>query len=301
MSNAVLKTPVAGFVGKPNSRREDKLKREEEELNALIQKELGASNEVEEKPTEENKEEPKPDNEGQVEETVQEEEKEELTPEEKTFKKRYGDLRAHAAKQKKELEDRIAELEKAKPTVEVPETDEELEAFRKKYPDFAGVLEKLAKEIAEQRFKEAKISIDQIQEDRKTARQEKAKREIKESHPDFDDLQASDSFHDWVSEQSKWIQDALYENEDDPKAVVRVLDLYRIDNPKKKPKKALVDAASEVTTKGRTNVNAKADDFEYTESQVSRMSDKEYAQHATKIDEAIRSGKFKYDLSGAAR
>ena len=38
----------------------------------------------------------------------------------------------------------------------------------------------------------------------------------------------SDEFHDWVDEQPKWVQDALYENSDDPASVIRVIDLYKI-------------------------------------------------------------------------
>ena len=39
----------------------------------------------------------------------------------------------------------------------------------------------------------------------------------------------SDTFHDWAEEQPKWVQDALYENADDPASVVRVIDLYKSD------------------------------------------------------------------------
>ena len=35
--------------------------------------------------------------------------------------------------------------------------------------------------------------------------------------PDFDELRESDDFHNWAEEQPKWVQDALYENQDDPR------------------------------------------------------------------------------------
>ena len=61
------------------------------------------------------------------------------------------------------------------------------------------------------------------------AERTKAETLIRKSHEDFDDLRASDEFHNWVEEQPKWVQDALYENSDDPASVVRVIDLYKVD------------------------------------------------------------------------
>ena len=61
------------------------------------------------------------------------------------------------------------------------------------------------------------------------AQRTKAENEIRAMHSDFDDLRGSDDFHDWAGEQPKWVQDALYENQDDPKSVIRVIDLYKVD------------------------------------------------------------------------
>jgi hypothetical protein len=58
----------------------------------------------------------------------------------------------------------------------------------------------------------------------------KAENVIRKSHPDFDELRDSDEFHNWAEEQPKWVRDALYENMDDPASVIRVIDLYKVDN-----------------------------------------------------------------------
>ena len=55
------------------------------------------------------------------------------------------------------------------------------------------------------------------------------KQKIRETHPDFDTLRKADEFHDWAEAQPKWVQDAIYENADDPASVVRVIDLYKVD------------------------------------------------------------------------
>ena len=60
-------------------------------------------------------------------------------------------------------------------------------------------------------------------------------------------------------------------------------------------------AASSVSKGSRTQVDADSASGSFKESQVAKMSAKEYEANAEKIDAAIRNGKFVYDLSGAAR
>ena len=45
-------------------------------------------------------------------------------------------------------------------------------------------------------------------------------------HPDFDDIRDSDEFHEWAESQPKWVQDALYENDNDARSAARAIDLY---------------------------------------------------------------------------
>ena len=136
------------------------------------------------------------------------------------------------------------------------------------------------------------------------AEREKAHNEIRAVHTDFDDLLISDGFHDWASEQPKWVQDALYENADDAKSVVKVITLYKYENglDVKSKKAATKDAASAIVTK-RTRTELSADDTEgsFRESTVNKMSMREYEKKQDEIMDAIRKGKFIYDISGAAR
>ena len=123
--------------------------------------------------------------------------------------------------------------------------------------------------------------------------------EIRKVHTDFDTLKGTDAFHDWVDEQSKWIKDALYDNQDDSKAVIRVIDLYKMDNnltPAAKKQNAR-DAASDVRAKGGpTKLDADGSGKQFSESQVARESDRWYAENEDAIMAAISSGNFKYDM-----
>ena len=83
----------------------------------------------------------------------------------------------------------------------------------------------------------------------------------------------------------KWVQDALYENSDDPASVVRVIDLYKVDKGlTKTAKKAKAkDAASTVTKRSKTQVDVEDANDVIRESEVAKMSDKEFEENLTKL------------------
>ena len=172
---------------------EEKRKLEEEELEQLIKEQKG---EVEEQ-------EPEPE-----------------SSEEKTFKKRYGDLRRHVqekeAEFKKQLEELKGQLDAAtRKEMKLPKSDEDLEAWSKSYPDVAAIVETIAAKKAQEQTQSLEERFKQVDEMQYTAKKEKAEAELMRLHPDFDEIRENDDFHDWASEQPKWVQEALYENDDD--------------------------------------------------------------------------------------
>ena len=229
-----------------------------------------------------------------------------LNPEEKSFKKRYGDLRRHMQLKEKEWQDRLEALEGRAKTQNIipPKSDEDIEKWAKKYPDVAGIVETIAAKKAQELFKTAESRLAEFDKVQYEATRTKAENQIRDTHPDFDKLRASDEFHEWADAQPKWVQDALYENADDPASVVRVIDLYKVDkglNPAAR-KQSAKDAASVVTRKSaKASIDPDDTSSYLKESQVARMSAEEFEKHSDDINQAIRSGKFIYDISGRAR
>ena len=283
MAEEMQSTPKAAFVNKPYT-QEERVKRDEEELEELMKAREG-------------------------EEEVEEVEAEPTSAEEKTFKKRYSDLRRHQQKQAEEFKAELAamksQLEKAtKKEMKLPKSDEDIEQWAADYPDVAAIVETIAmKKAAEQStaLEERMKAIDEMQT---SATKEKAEAALMQMHPDFDEIRDSDDFHNWAEEQPKWVQDALYDNDNDARSAARAIDLYKADMgiaeaKKSKPSK---DAAKSVTTKNTRNKPQEDESSTYLrESQVEKMSVHEYEKHSDEIMEAIRSGKFIYDLSGSAR
>ena len=294
----VEKVKVAGFVD-PRSRKNknaERIKKDEEELQELLKaREEGTAT------AEEIKEASAPE---KGEEATKEDEN--LSKEELSFKKRYGDLRRHMASKDKETEERIKALEDqlSKATrneLVLPKSDDEIAAWAKKYPDVAGIVETIADKKARERSTDLDNRVKDIEKMRVDAIKAKAEAELIKLHPDFVDIREDDKFHDWADEQPKWVQDALYENVDDAKSVARVIDLYKIDAGIKTKKDDGKSAASVVGTRSKANPISDESKNYWKESQVEKMSDKDYAKNQESIIEAMRSGKFLYDLSGAAR
>ena len=289
---------TAGFVSRTRSKYKDKIAKEEQELKELLAESQGEG--VQENPEE--SQDVSPPEEGKEAEVSDET----LSKEEKSFKTRYGDVRRHlAAKEKdynariKELENKLSNTEKLVP----PKSDEDIASWAEKYPDVAGIVETIAEKKARQMFDKANIQIEELSKAKQETTRRTAENEIKETHKDFDKLRESDEFHEWVEEQPKWVQSALYDNIDDAQSVVRVLDLYKIDkglttSDKKNKTKA---AASLVNKTSRTQVDAEEIADSIRESDVAKMSDKQYEANQDKIQTAMRSGKFIYDISGNRR
>ena len=230
---------------------------------------------------------------------------ENLSPEEKSFKKRYGDLRRHMSEKEKEWEAKFEELKNStqKSQILPPKSDEDIAAWSRKYPDVASIVETIATKKADEKLSQYKNKFEEYEKLTYETTRTKAMNTIRQTHEDFDELRKSDEFHNWAEEQPKWVQDALYENEDDARSVVRVLDLYKSDKglTRSAKKEKSKEAASLVTTKNKANMDFEGDGERILESQVAKMSTKDFAKNEPKIMDAIRKGNFVYDLSGAAR
>jgi hypothetical protein len=287
---AVVKPKTAGFV---DSKHNNANKRRIEEEQAELDKLTAAPEE------EASTEEP-------VEEKVEVKKEENLSPEEKTYKKRHTDARKYINEQDakiKALEERLNNPDLAA-DIRPPKSDEDIGAWAEKYPDVAAIVETIAEKKAQEKFSQAEDRLQRIDEINAEAQRTKAENEIRKSHSDFDELKDSDAFHDWADVQPKWVKDALYKNSDDAMSVVRVIDLYKVDNGiDTKGKKASTKEAASVVVPKRNSANPDQDSSKpkYTESMVDKMSMEEYEKHQDAILQASRDNPNFYDITGAAR
>ena len=262
------------------SRVHERVEKDEEELREMLAEREGEEQQAEAEPT---------------------------NAEEKSYKKRYADLRRGSQKAKEDLETRIASLEgqlkqSASQEMQLPKSDEDIDAWARQYPDVAAIVETIAIKKAREQQAGLEDRVKEIDEMRDSATRERAEVDLLKDHPDFGSIRDSDQFHNWAEEQPKWIQDALYENENDAKSASRAIDLYKADMNIKTKKPSSRDAAKSVNTRNsRSQPDSSSNNSKMSESRVNKMPTQEYEKHQNEIMESIRAGNFIYDISGSAR
>jgi len=226
---------------------------------------------------------------------------EDLSDEAVNYKKRYDDLKKHyderLAEFKQKEQELRAEIEMAQPTYQPPKSREELEAFKRKHPDLYDTVETVAhvrtqEEIARLQEKLATIEARELQ-----VAQREAVDALRERHPDFESIKASEDFHAWAETQPEDIQRWIYNNPDNVSLASRAIDLYKLERgkgskaqTKSKPVTKL-SAADMVSTK-TTSVDAKQPKI-WTKKEIASLSMDEYDRLETEIDAAIMEGRVR--------
>jgi hypothetical protein len=289
MENQIVEAqePPKSMMMQRKSRVHERVEEDEKELRELMAEREGAEKEAEVQA----KEDAEPEG-----------------AEEKSYKKRYADLRRGSQKAKADLEARITTLEaqlkqSAAQEIKLPKSDEDIDAWASQYPDVAAIVETIAIKKAREQQEGLQERIKEIDTLRESASREKAEVELLKAHPDFGEIRDSDEFHEWAEEQPKWVQEALYENDNDARSAARAIDLYKADmNIKTKKPSSNKEAAKSVNTRNtRGQPDATSNNTKMSESRVNKMSTKEYEKHQDEIMDAIRKGEFIYDISGSAR
>lgn len=224
-------------------------------------------------------------------------------PEEATFKKRYGDLRRHMQQQMAQRDAEMQALQQqlasaTKQQIKFPKSESEVAEWAKKYPDVANIVDTIAQKRVQEALAVGEKKLEEVRQFERQVKREKAETELRQIHPDFDTIRASKQFHDWVVEQPKYVQDALYKNNTDAKAAARAIDLYKADKGiKKRRARNTGNAAQSVGITGSTPPSTGG--IKFKESQVANMNAREYEKNEQAIMEAVRQGNFEYDISQA--
>ena len=217
------------------------------------------------------------------------------------YKKRYDDLKKHYDSKLNEFKSReqelLEEVTKNKQNYKAPKTEEELEQFKKEYPDVYEVVETVAHMQSESKAKILEERLQKMQEREQQMLQKEAEKRLLDRHPDFEDIRNSDDFHSWAKEQPTSIQDWIYNNANDADLASRALDLFKkdfgIDVPKKtksNSKKTKESAADMVSTK-TTKVEPKQEKI-WSETEIAAMSMDEFDRHEAEISEAMIQGRI---------
>ena len=232
------------------------------------------------------------------------EESDETTPKDKhpvgvedaVFKKRYDDLKRHYDETVSKHKDEVLKLKKEREAIAsrpIFKTKEELEEWRKDYPDMYDSVMQITSEATLKNKQELQEEMLELKKQQSRLAREKAEVELAKKHPDFMDIRESTDFHEWASVQDKTVQSWLYDNTDNPTAAARAIDLYKYDrglSNKKVNYDAKKEAAKTVSkTKPSENPSEKK---VWSWDEIRKLKPSEYDRLEKEIDTAHREGRI---------
>jgi len=243
--------------------------------------------------------------------SMQSTETEEDTPEEQAdkpyqkvdYKKRYDDLKKHYDGRvnsfKSREEELLAEIRANRPKYKAPKSAEEIEAFKKEYPDVYGVVETVAHLRSSKETEDLKQEIKQLKELNQTVNKEKAEARLARLHPDFEQIRESDEFHSWAESQPEAIKGWVYGNATNAELASRAIDLFKQDTGKSKSKPELsgdLVAASEMVKVKNSKEIGYGSKKIWTRSQIAAMSQSEFDKNEKAITDAMSEGRVINDM-----
>jgi len=216
--------------------------------------------------------------------------------EDAVFKKRYDDLKRHYDETISNHKDEVLKLKKEKEAVASKpsfKSKEELEEWRKDYPDMYDSVMQLTTEATIKSKQEMEEQLLDIKKQQTRLARDRAEVDLAKKHPDFKEIRESGDFHDWASVQDNTVQSWLYDNTDNPNAAARAIDLYKYDrglSSKKVNYDAKKEAAKAVSkTKASETPTEKK---QWTWASIKKMKPEEYSKFEADIDKAHREGRI---------
>ena len=221
--------------------------------------------------------------------------------EDRVFKKRYDDLKKHydstINKHKEEVGSLRSQLESSTKQFVPPKSKEELEAWRKEYPDVYDMVETIAINKATTQTAEIEDKYKNLQLQQEQIAKEKAEVELLKLHPDFNEIRQKEEFHNWAANQDPTIQGWLYENTSNAKLAARAIDLFKMDNGEskltKKEEKDVKKEAARAISKTRKSTESDIPKKKvWTTSEISKLKPHEFEKHEKDIDLARLEGRI---------
>jgi hypothetical protein len=221
--------------------------------------------------------------------------------EDRVFKKRYDDLKRHydstLGKHKDEVRTLRTQLEQTSKHFVPPKSKDELESWRKEYPDVYEMVETIAINKADSRAQEMETKYQNLQVQQEQIAKEKAEVELLKSHPDFSEIRSKDEFHEWAAKQDPVIQNWLYENTSNANLAARAIDLYKMDKglgkySNKQEKEIKKEAAKAVSKTKKAEALDIPTKKVWSNAEISKMNVREYAKYEEEIDKAVREGRI---------
>ncbi len=219
------------------------------------------------------------------------------------YKKRYDDLKRYYDRKLGEWNskenDLKTQLRENRPKYIPPKSKEELDSFKKDYPDIYGVVETVSHLQSENQMQTLQEEVDSLKKQNSALAQREAQLELARIHPDYNNIKESDDFHNWADSQPMEIKSWIYENNSDGKLAARAVDLYKKDrglglDKKTETRPVQKNEGADLLVKTNEQVQIpQTNESVYSRDDIAKMSDEEFMQYEKDIVKAQREGRIK--------
>jgi uncharacterized protein YutD len=219
------------------------------------------------------------------------------------YKKRYDDLKRYYDRKLGEWNskenDLKTQLRENRPKYTPPKSKEELDSFKKEYPDIYGVVETVSHLQSENQMQTLQEEVDSLKKQNSALAQREAQLELARIHPDYNNIKESDDFHNWADSQPMEIKSWIYENNSDGKLAARAVDLYKKDrglglDKKTETRPVQKNEGADLLVKTNEQVQIpQTNESVYSRDDIAKMSDEEFMQYEKDIVKAQREGRIK--------
>jgi len=161
------------------------------------------------------------------------------------------------------------------------------------------VVESVAHMQSENQVAELQTRLDAMQGRETEILKQEAEKDLREKHPDFDEIRDSDEFQDWANLQPESIKDWIFNNSSDATLASRALDLFKKDiglevqqvtHPRSNSKQTTQSAADMISTK-TTSVEPNQQRV-WSEREIAAMSVAEFDKYESEISDAMQEGRI---------
>ena len=161
------------------------------------------------------------------------------------------------------------------------------------------MVESVAHMQSENQVAELQTRLDAMQGRETEILKREAEKDLREKHPDFDEIRNSDEFQDWANLQPESIKDWIFNNPSDATLASRALDLFKKDiglevqqvtQPKSNSKQTKQSAADMISTK-TTSVEPNQQRV-WSEREIAAMSVAEFDKYESEISDAMQEGRI---------
>ena len=220
------------------------------------------------------------------------------------WQKRYSDLKSYHDRKKNEwiqeqelLSAKLKITEKKNLNSNLPKTEEELEEFKKEYPDVYDVVQTVSTLQANAKVQDIEEKLEALKKREQEATVKTAEQELLAMHTDFLELKENPDFLEWLQNQPSNISNGIYKNRTDVQWAARVIDLYKLEMNQSKrgrPKKdARTLAAQQVNKNTSTVPKGEGNDNRiWTTLEISKLKPHEFEKLEKEIDLASREGRI---------